>query len=58
MYQIGTKVQVFNKSFKMWTHGFSIHSIENDKIQIKRISDNSVIPATFKLEEITISPKK
>jgi hypothetical protein len=48
----GTPVDVFSRFSDAWTRGFEIASALQGGYQLRRISDRSVLPGTFRGDDL------
>ena len=48
----GTPVAVFNRYNASWVSGFEIATTRDDGYQLLRLSDRSVVPKTFRTEDL------
>jgi uncharacterized protein YdiU (UPF0061 family) len=48
----GTPVAVFNRFSASWVGGFEIATTHDDGYQLVRLSDRSVVPKTFRSEDL------
>jgi hypothetical protein len=48
----GTKVEVRNRFDGAWTRGFEVVEVVPDGYRLSRLSDGSVLPVAFAVEEV------
>jgi hypothetical protein len=48
----GTPVAVFNRYNASWVSGFEIATTRDDGYQLVRLSDRSVVPKTFRNDDL------
>jgi hypothetical protein len=54
----GTRVEVRDRFVHGWAHGFIVESAEQDRpprYRLRRVSDNSVLPALFPEEDLRLA---
>jgi hypothetical protein len=51
----GTSVDVFSRFSVSWTSGFEIASSFDDGYQLRRLSDQTVLPKTFPLDDLRVA---
>lgn len=50
----GTSVAVFNQFCGSWTSGFEIATGRDDGYELRRHSDQSVLPTTFPIDDLRV----
>jgi len=50
----GTSVAVFSRFSSSWTSGFEIATGRDDGYQLRRHSDQSVLPKTFPIDDLRV----
>ena len=48
----GTPVEVFSRFSVSWVAGFEVAATRDDRYQLVRLSDHSVLPATFPIDDL------
>jgi hypothetical protein len=48
----GTSVEVFSRFSATWVRGFEIASTSGSGYQLRRVSDRSVLPKTFSIDDL------
>ena len=48
----GTRIQVRNRFNQHWTSGFEVANIDDAAYRVRRLSDNTILPARFDEDEV------
>jgi hypothetical protein len=51
---VGTSVAVFNQFSGSWTSGFEIATGRDDGYELRRHSDQTVLPKTFSINDLRV----
>jgi hypothetical protein len=51
----GTRVEVRDRFVHGWAPGFVVESAEHAQYRLRRISDNAVLPALFREEDVRLA---
>jgi hypothetical protein len=51
----GTPVQVFSPFSSSWVSGFDVATADEDCYEVRRRSDDTVLPATFHVDDLSVS---
>jgi hypothetical protein len=54
----GTKVEVRRRFDQHWSRGFEVAAVVDDGYTLRRVSDKSILPVTFSLDEVRAERKK
>jgi hypothetical protein len=50
----GTSVAVFNRYSASWTSGFQVATTFDDGYELRRCSDDTVLPKTFSFDDLRV----
>ena len=50
----GTRVQVFSPFSSSWISGFDVATADEDCYEVRRRSDDTVLPATFYVDDLRV----
>ncbi len=50
----GTSVEVFSAFSASWVSGFEVATIQEDSCELRRQSDQAVLPATFRVDDVRV----
>ncbi len=56
--QPGTRVEVRDRFRGAWAHGYEIAEVAEAGYRVRRLSDNTLLPATFSGEEVRTSRRR
>ena len=48
----GTEVEVLTRYQRRWTSGFAVDAARDDGYTLRRRSDNTILPTTFRADQI------
>ena len=54
----GTKVEVRDRFRGFWARGFEVVTAEDGGVRVRRLSDGSVLPAVFELDDVRIERRR
>ena len=56
--EVGDKVEVRSRFDSQWARGFEVVDVDDDGVQVKRMSDGEVLPVRFALDDIREARKR